>query len=208
MRCRSALIDDLLHGRRNHCRRAGRYGAIFVAHDQPGRGHVFPTRQTDRYRAAVGGARQEFLLHFVPTNRSLLRSDIMSAEFQLRWKGGPFDAFAFLTTPNQVVPGPPTLPLQFFNPPGPRYTHPVRLVTGTDLCLWRCGAGRYLGGHAPRRNAVTRRSPALRHRPRRVGLARLEKEEKISNCTRCLIGTPDDIPQRPPRGGLSVLCMP
>ena len=43
----------------------------------------------------------------------------MSAEFQLRWKVGPFDAFAFLTTPNQVVPGPPTLPLQFFYPPGP-----------------------------------------------------------------------------------------
>jgi hypothetical protein len=145
---------------------------------------------------------------FVISFRSLRRSDIMSAEFQLRWKGGPFDAFAFLTTPNQVVPGPPTLPLQFFNPPGPRYTHPVRLVTGTDLCLWRCGAGRYLGGHAPRRNAVTRRSPALRHRPRLVGLARLEKEEKISNSTRCLIGTPDDIPQRPPRGSLSVLCMP
>jgi hypothetical protein len=41
----------------------------------------------------------------------------MSAEFQLRWKVGPFDAFAFLTTPNQVVPGPLTL-LQFFYPPG------------------------------------------------------------------------------------------
>jgi hypothetical protein len=54
---------------------------------------------------------------FVISFRSLRRSDIMSAEFQLRWKGGPFDAFAFLTTPNQVVPGPLTL-LQFFYPPG------------------------------------------------------------------------------------------
>ena len=70
---------------------------------------------------------------FVISFRSLRRSDIMSAEFQLRWKGGPFDAFAFLTTPNQVVPGPPTLPLQFFNPPGPRYTHPVRLVTSGPI---------------------------------------------------------------------------
>jgi len=35
---------------------------------------------------------------FVISFRSLRRSDIMSAEFQLRWKGGPFDAFAFLTT--------------------------------------------------------------------------------------------------------------
>jgi hypothetical protein len=54
---------------------------------------------------------------FVISFRSLRRSDIMSAEFQLRWKVGPFDAFAFLTTPNQVVPGPLTL-LQFFYPPG------------------------------------------------------------------------------------------
>ena len=63
--------------------------------------------------SAVPG-KNSFFISF----RSLRRSDIMSAEFQLRWKVGPFDAFAFLTTPNQVVPGPLTLPLQFFYPPG------------------------------------------------------------------------------------------
>ena len=96
---------------------------------------------------------------FVISFRSLRRSDIMSAEFQLRWKGGPFDAFAFLTTPNQVVPGPPTLPLQFFNPPGPRYTHPVRLVTSRDRSLPLAMRCRSVPGRS--RSTTQRRYPPL-----------------------------------------------
>jgi hypothetical protein len=83
----------------------------------------------------------------------------MSAEFQLRWKVGPFDAFAFLTTPNQVVPGPPTLPLQFFNPPGPRYTHPVRLVTSRDRSLPLAMRCRSVPGRS--RSTTQRRYPPL-----------------------------------------------
>ena len=54
------------------------------------------------------------------------------------------------------------------------------------------------------RNAAPCRPPALRHRPRRVGSARLAQEAE-ERCSRSrLIKTPDRISERPPRGGLSV----
>src|SRR6202142_723278 len=50
--------------------------------------------------------------------------------------------------------------------------------------------------------SLARRPPALRHRPRRVGSARLAQETE-GRCYRSLIKTPDRISERPPRGGLS-----
>ena len=48
---------------------------------------------------------------------------------------------------------------------------------------------------------LPRCAPALRHRPRRIGSARLAQEAEGA---RRLIKTPDRISERPPRGGLSV----